>query len=305
MTYSVSSAGDLAAVCGQIAAFAVANAGFANHGTITIDGFVVQRLSKNGTYFYFGKHATGNYIKYRLGLTLLPDAWPTDLNGQQYDSFMSAQAFPGPYPNVHFYGDGTAAHMCIELSNGIFNHLSLGSITKTDTFTGGEYMTAGNYSYNMGPPNGYGDMLSPGAGNSPFFLGAGYGSSGISGYMRRPLTPVRNDYRDFASFGDPQEMQQGVAGAISNGLNMSLLRDSPNTGTQRSVMFNNYITLYDHVSDTWRLAGYIPNMRAINMRSLDLGEMVYEDWQVWPLAQRNGDSQNTVNSIEYGVAYQK
>lgn len=322
MTFQVSTAASMADISSQIAAFAVANAGFVDNGDITVNGQQIKRLSKGGIYYYFGPFAISRgysvyNLVYKLGLALLPvfpfmDASvnPNGIcQGQMEFGYMSGFAFAGPYPNLYLFTEGTCVHACVELTNGIFNHFSFGKITKTDTFTGGEYMTAGNYNgANSTPLQWYPPNSSQNV--TPFNSFSGGAGQGGSGYvLRRPPAGAFNDQRDFAPFGGVQGYYdgtlQGARGSIAEGINDRLLRDSPNQGTLRSVMLNNYIFLYDPVSKLYRSAGYIPNMRAINMQSLDLAEVIYTDWQVFPVTQRNGSSSNAPNSVEMGIAYQR
>lgn len=322
MAFQLSTAASLADVCAQIATFAVANAGFTDAGNITDGGQVVKRLVKGGIYYYFGQHtvsrgaASPNNIRFTMafnaqaifplgGVFAAANIQPTP----EVTSYMSAQAFPGPYPSLFLYTEGTCVHAVVELTNGVYNHFSFGKITKTDTFVGGEYMTAGDYT-NL--TSGFYGPLNT-ASNGAFFNATT--SNGSTTYMlKQPPGLTLNDQRAFAPFGiltsyiaqgGNPVIRQGARGSVTQGVNERLLRDSPNQGTQRSVMFNNYIFHYDDVSLLYRCSGYIPNMRVLTIRSLDLAQVIYTDWQVFPISQRNGASLSIPNSIEMGVAYKR
>lgn len=324
MAFQQTTATNVDDICAQIATFAVANAGFTNAGTTTVSSKVVQRLSKGGIHFHFGANPTGNNLKFQMGYALVAGAWPTTANGSQYFGLMSCQAFAGPYTNLFMFTDGNVVHVVVELTNGIYNHFAFGSITKTETFVGGEFMTAGFYSYiSSGTYNAYVNMTS---GNEPPFVG--YNNSGLysqsTSYMRNIEGTQYNDQRDFAPIGrtttytggttqrcsmsgpSNNNIQSGMGAADgTSSMNDPFIANEPNTATMRAIMHPNYVFTYNAANGLWRLSGHIPSMRVLNMNSIDEKELIYTDWQVFPLAQRNGSAVNTVNTGQAALAYKR
>ena len=317
MPYQITTASSIPDVCSQIAAFAVANAGFTNEGTVTISSRVVQRLSKNGMYYHFCHNFNGtNWMRMTPSKELFTTDWKNyDNNTSLYTgpypksiSYMSFQAFAGPYPGLYCFTDGKVVHVVVELTNGIYNHMSFGEMTKTDTFVGGEFMTCGYYQYISGGL--YGDLNISSNGNSPPWLNDVYVglSSQYPNWMYAPAASgVLGNRFDWIPFGNRygSDRLSGVRAQNRDGNQKVLLQRSPNTGTLRSVMFPQLLDIYDSVSGLNKPAGHIPNMRVVNMKALDEKEVIYTDWQVFPITQRNGSRVNICNSEEYAFAYKR
>lgn len=300
-------------VCAQIAAFAVANAGFTNNGTIVVSTKNIQRLSKGGTYFYFGNNNAGNggatasLVRYRMAYNLAA-TMPTSTTSQEFDAYWGFYTFPGPYTNLFLFTEGTVVHCAVELTNGIWTHMSFGHMTKTDaTIDGGAFMTASIYAYISGSiwqaPTSYQN------GNVPMWLYWANGNlnrpSFPSGYMLHRRAVPFNDYRDFAEMGVVRNGIGCFPNAAINSAYNDLVNRTPNVGTNRSIMFTNYVALHDSVSGLQKLAGYIPGMRVLNMRNIDEKEIIYTDWQVFPFSQRNGNNVNAVNTSDWAYAYKR
>lgn len=305
MAYSQTTASSLTDVITQIIAYAVANAGFTDEGSATYSGSTKYRMSKNGIYWTFYTDYTSGYyrIRVRMSYSISNTEAPTSANSQWDWTIMSAWLYGGPYPNLYMYSDGLTVHSCLEVTNGIFTHLSVGNITKTDTFTGGEYC-AGNYYERKTPSNTFYWDDSYG---SPLFTG-GYNTrintSALSYIRSVPATGYTGTEADFAGFGRIRNSQ------LANGVFMGspfdyLMRDAPNTATLRTPLFPVYIFLLDPVTGLYRSSGYVEGMRLVQMEYLNPAEIILNNWQVFPLIRQEGDSINAPVSNVWGVAYKR
>jgi hypothetical protein len=312
MAYQQTTASSMDDVCAQIVTFAVANAGFTNAGTITVNTKTIQRLLKGGIYYYFGSHNTfigqsANVVKYSLGYTASA-GFPTTANGPEFQtSYWTFQSFAGPYTNLFLFTEGTCVHAVVEMTNGIFNHFSFGKMTKTDSsIDGGEYMTAGAYAYFSGGI--YQPWTLYQNGNCSPWLSNGRANAATAAYpsymLHRKASPF-NDFRDFAMMGTVRNNLGCFPNGSWGSWNDVLVQRSPNAGTQRSVMLRNFVALHDSVSGLQKIAGYIPGMRVLSMKNLDDKEIIYTNWQVFPVTQHNGNNINIPSSGEFALAYQR
>jgi hypothetical protein len=243
-----------------------------------------------------------NAIEGRMSYSIAANVAPTNSNGQAIWTRTSLWNFSGPYSNVYMYTDSTnvAVHVAIEVAAGIYSHFSFGSIIKTDTFTGGEYIS-GNYAeYKPGTPDYlYIEFTT----NSTLFPGQifnGGGAGNYFTYMRSvPLSGSTGDEYDFlpacAQAGSGSTARLCTFGGI-NGWSGLLLRDCPNTGTLRSPMFPYYVSRLDTVSENMAIAGYVPGARIIAVDAIDAAEIVLTNWQCFPYSQK------TARDVNYNVA---
>lgn len=305
MAYSLTTASNLDDVCAQIKAFAIANAGFADAGSATVSGKTLYRLSKGGIVWHFIQYTSGNNIGCYMAYSNQSSLNAVSSAGQDLNTYMSAFAFPGPYPNLYLYTEGTCVHAVLELTTGIFNHISFGDITKTETFTGGQYLTAGYYPGTFGSPAQYYDVTSPY--QNPTFVGNFHGYNGTHGqsFVRAvPASGALNDYRDFARAGVAANSQKaGFSGP--DGMLTNLLRDSPNNATLRTPLFPMYVSLLEPVSGLLRMSGYIPGVRVIPNEMVDPASIILTDWQCFPHTQKNASTLIVAPCGNYGLAYKR
>lgn len=308
MAYSQTTASSLTDVITQIIGYAIANAGFTDEGSATYGGHTKYRMSKNGLYWTFYTDYTSGYyrIRVRMSYSISDIAAPTSANSQWDWTIMSAWIYGGPYPNLYMYSDGLTVHSCLEVTTGIFTHLSIGSITKTDTFTGGEYC-AGNYyerTYNSGGQNYFYWDDSYG---SPLFSGGWHSRSHTSllSYIRsvKP-TGATNNEADFAAFSYHRN-DQHAQGVFISGPCDYLMRDAPNTATLRTPLFPCYIFIRDQTTGLYRSSGYVEGLRLVQMEYLNPAEIILNNWQVFPLIRQEGNSIGSPVSGTWGVAYKR
>lgn len=340
MAFSQTAATSLTDVITQIMAYAVSNAGFANAGSVVLPtynfsaagGETMYRLSKGGLYWNFivttnaNQQVIKNFITGFMSnqlLTIYPtsDTAPTQAQSRPpKDSVFSAWGFSGPYTALHMYTEGTCVHAVLEITAGIYNHISLGEITKLDTFTGGQYLHMGSYQrvqsrYNTTlqineyfPEDAINPSNSPMWGGSPIDSGlaAAGTQSGPVNYIYHVLPNTSyGDQRDFAGFEAQQNNLRKASGVTCGFILDTLLRDSPNTATLRTIMFPEYIFILNYASQTYNMAGYVPGVKVVSMRGLEGKDLIYTDYQVFPLTQKNGSNVFASNSGNFGLAYRR
>lgn len=316
MAFSQTTAATIEDVIGAICSYAIANAGFTDAGSTVVNTVTHRRISKGGIYWTFWKDGTSSLTRYRIACrmsySIAPTVEPTTLNGQYDRSFCSFYNFQGPFPNVYLFSEGSCVHCVVELTTGAFTHLSLGQITKTETFVGGEYfggvyqenLTGSPQQYSFGGTN-YGSLFS--GDNS---RGTNYGGASFEAGAIRDLAgkAAYNDYRDFPAMGGtnlyPTDYRASN-GSMLYGMTHEIFRDAPNVATLRSPILPMYIFLRDPTSGLKRMSGYIPNVRLCPMKYLDNGETILNDWQVFPLVAKESDRYSYPTSGNWGVAYRK
>lgn len=310
MAYTQTTASSLQDVISQLCAFAVAQAGFTNNGTATYGGKTYHRISKGGIYWTFvdSYYSSKNHILLRMSYNISDTVSPTNLNGQWDWTVMSCWGFAGPFPTLYMFSDGSAVHGVLELTNGIFNHISFGNIQKTDTFEGGEYCASQFFDRQ------YWDV---GYNANRYYWDDHFGSTMFpGGWITRPYTSnlsyirsvqvsgVTNAEGDFAAFSNNRNNQHAIGVGV-NGILDPLMRDSPNSATLRTPLFPCYVNVRDPVTGLYRSTGYVGNIRLVNMKYVDPGEIILNDWQVFPFIQEEGTGISCPVTGNWGWAYKR
>ena len=332
MSYSLTTASSIDDVISQVCQYAVDHAGFAWESSTTVGGRTQFRISKNGLYWNFRAELYNPLmgpawrIKSYMTTVLVNLIEPTELQGQYRATMTSLWNFPGPYPSLYLFSEGTCVHMVLEVTTGVFTHMSFGAIAKTDNFVGGEYLVGNFADYRSSYPNSLGQYpylpeLTNGYQSIAFLgdNGVGTATGGLPSqayhysYVRNVLdNPPTKAYGNFATVGlavsfavgPGTELQcAGMAGA--GGMTDRIFRDAPNLGTLRSPIFPMYVTLRDPISSLRFLAGHIPNVRLCPMKYLDPGEIILTDWIVFPYIAKESNLVNYPSSGNYGLAYRR
>ena len=307
MTYSVGTATGTPDVISQLTAFAVTNCGFTAQADQAVSGSrTMKRISKGGIYWHFVPYASGNgilcFMSYALETTDVPGTTST---AQPYGTRMSAWSFASSFPNLYLYTDDSdVVFACVELTTGIFNHIGFGTITKTETFTGGEFITAGDCEATFVSASVTYFQDVDASTNKAVYQGQ-YATSGTttgSSFLR--ISGTNSDYRDFAPLGGTLNSNRAGFSAVK-GLNQEIMRDAPNAATFRTPMFPMYVAILDPVSSLYRLSGYIPSIRVVPNKYVDPAELLLTDWQCFPLTQKNATGLLCSPCGNYGLAYER
>jgi hypothetical protein len=323
----------------DIVTFAVANAGFTEMTKITTglpagnttDMYI---LEKNGIYWWFlGMQRTdadfGTYgeIDCRMMLTLpTVSNMETEADGTYRKSRYALLNRPsGPYTNSFLYSaTGDSVSLVLEITPGVFTHMSFGTVNKFGTWTGGEFLTGESiYMYNAySVANGfqaswnsvitnYGSMAFDNGYNSGYYV------NGLFSYVYHPVNSY-GDNRDFAmirggavSAGVPDYNQRArfqgcyYDGSSGDSLIQPLMYRSPNSFNQRAGLFPTYLMLYDEVSQRWLLAGHVEGVRHLRIDLLTPKETIEVEWDIYPHYQKTGDQMVAPISGPFGLAYRK
>ena len=316
MAFMQTTASTIDDVIGAICAYAVANAGFTDAGTTVVNTVTHRRISKGGLFWTFWKDGTSLATRYRIACrisyTIADNVEPDQTNGQYGRTYTSFYNFQGPFPNVYLFSEGTCVHCVVELTTGAFTHMSIGQITKTETFVGGEYV-ASMYQDSWG-----GDPIKYNFGNTGSGLlftgdnarGTNPGGASFGGGVIRDLAgkAAYNNSRDFPAIGGTNNYPadyRACCGSSMFGPNSEIFRDAPNVATLRTPVFPMYMFLRDPTSGLKRMSGYIPNVRLCPMDYLDNGETILNDWQVFPMVAKESDRLSFPVSGNWGLAYRK
>lgn len=322
----------------DVVAFAVANAGFTEMTKITTglpagnttDMYI---LEKNGIYWYFigmqradADFGTYGEIDCRMMLTMPTVAnMETQTDGAYRKSRVALLNRPsGPYTNYWLYSaTGDSVSLALEITPGIFTHMSFGTVNKFGTWTGGEFLTgemfymtaaysaASGFQDYWAVPGGYGQMS--------FCTGYHYSYStlGFFGYVYHPVNSY-GDHRDFAAIAggaisssapwfNQRARFQGCYTDASAGdsLIQVLMQRSPNAFNERTALFPTYLTLYDEVSQRYILAGHVEGVRHARIDLLTPKETIEVEWDVYPHSQKTGDQLVAPISGNFGLAYRR
>lgn len=203
----------------------------------------------------------------------------------------------------HMFSDGNHSHCAVEWLGGVYQHISVGSLTKYGTWTGGLYVTGTYWDRNQVNGNNY--IAWDEVFHSRPFDGRRTGSGGVSGH-------VRADYmgQTVAHFGN-----NNFAGNTAFGLQLwdkrYTLDRSPNAFNGRALLVPIEITLglEDSIDPTHHIPlGRVENCAYINITNLNPGDTILTDWMVFPLSAKNSGGTTTagyINSLNYGIAYRK
>lgn len=323
----------------DLVAFAVNEAGFTEHTKITAglpagnttDMYI---LSKGGIYWWFlGMQRTdadfGTYgeLECRMMLVLPTVAnMETEASGMYRKLKVALLNRPsGPYTNYWLYSaTGDSVSLVLEITPGVFTHMSFGAVNKFGAWTGGQYLT-GETCYMANAYNaasGFGTTWNTFISNyAQMAFDTGYAQSyysqGHVGYVYNPVNSY-GDNRDFALIrgttpvsGTPDYYQrarfQGCYqdSASGDSLIQRLMHRSPNSFNQRSGLFPTYLTLYDQTSQRYLLAGHVEGVRHVRIDLLTPKETIEVEWDIYPHYQKTGDHMVAPVSGNFGLAYRR
>ena len=330
MSYEATAAvADLDTLLDNLMDFAAAN-GFTKETTLTGTGETTDMyiLSRSGMYWWFigrslsdGEFGSYGVIDMRMQKTaptvanrenVIADAPSVEGQRELTRCFLSDNT-NGSYTNTYFHADSNVVHAAIELSSGVYTHLSFGVINKYGSWTGGEFLTATHVS----------DIASEYAASTGFSLNESYtdlifggndSANGITGYVYYPYE-TQGDERDWAAFHtaavDTEGRRVRPMATIAEATSPigDLLAESPNTFNSRSVMLPTYLFMRDNRATVgtlkYILIGDVTNARIVNMNLIDAGSTIYEGWVVYPQFQKSGDEFKTPITDWRGIAIKK
>ncbi|MBL4904274.1 MAG: hypothetical protein JKY62_16750 [Desulfocapsa sp.] len=329
----------LDAFISSFVAFAVANAGFTNESSITINGGAnnLYRISKTvdtiKTYWWFTDDdiTSDNVFSATRVLGRMMHVLPTEANmetlgdGQRYPSAMGIWDTSPNYTGSAFFTDGLSVFTLLEVTSGVFAHFSFGHITKASVFDGGAYVVGNNFQAVSGKAS-WRNIVDGSHNSSSMVFGgrANLGNSTIKapGYVQFNLGG--SDNKDFTKFGGEDHSSDGAevgaSGTIPPNYNSALTvntslgwsiwdlmaKNTPSEATFRAPLFPTYIVRNNPANIfQCQIIGHVPNVTGVNMKLLNNKDLVNTDWRVFSLAQKGTDGSSFTPAGEFGIAYRE
>lgn len=339
MPFSIGSSATLDDFISSLLAFAVANAGFAAQTTVQSSagsGSVnIRTVSKGGVYWsmhyhsaYLGTTSPGvvgvrAYMAYgnpTAGVNVSTSSLaPTALNStaQSHFTMMAHYGYTGAYANHWLYTDGTCVHGILELSSGIYGHISFGLMTKQGTWTGGEYVSANSAStlsgnwYNWGLGSDRTQSVFSGQWCGNLLYGGDtcirMNNAGVSADFWRANQQI------FGSSMNSTSLFMSAKSTVSPsrstpGHPMGLILSyAPSTSTWRSPMLP-ILFMRGVASGTVYVLGRIPRVTFTRMTDdMPNASLIHTDWRVFPIFSRLTTTTSTVapGSGNWAIAYRE
>jgi hypothetical protein len=304
MAYSEQTASSPDDIINKIAVFAVANGWTAERNTLAgANRTLTLRYATTTDYIHVYNTDTSNILI--LGSVTYNGA-TTPILQTQRSAPATANIGVGPYTKIYMFASATPSphiHCVIEMTGGIFRHLSFGLVDKLGTWTGGTYVDATYWNTTVGPsvPQSYNTWNSPlFDSNSPNYS---YASHNFAGSMRCdiPLDSRVNAWAHLTSVA-PYRAYTGLFGGTSN--------SSSSTGNgylstqflnRNEPPFSGQVTLGAiaieilRVGGLYSIAGTFPNVRFLSMLRFNPGQEVTvgsDVWKIFPMARKGTTTVN-------------
>lgn len=314
MAYTVGTSANTTEFLVKLVAFAASN-GFTNENSVVAaDGRTVHRLSKGGgvTWYFAAQTSNAGFVG-RMGYSNFPVIGGSiDAPGTAFQASptqFTTWAFTNAFVQHYFFASNGCVHAVVEISAGIYNHISFGTVTKWGNWPGGEYLTAGYY--NSSNAGAYRDW------NSnyhcrPFNDLAHSMLTGSSSYIRAQETSIGTDFKSMqGGYNSTCGMFVGIGG-ITDGegpMYTQVMRDSPSQFTARSPIFPGLVRRYDYEQNSGlsSLAGVVPNVGFVKFtQDMNAKDLINVNWQIFPITVRTGGDQSVAStSYEYALAYKR
>lgn len=331
MTYATGTATDLEDLLAKLSTFAVTTHGGWTQGYLnTTNGWFELHKGNLSVSFKWTKAATPQHLSVHqatafVGVGTAPGAHTAD-SGNGFNTTTTghtnanlltercvSQIGNGPYPAYYFFGGTDYIHVVVETVTGTFRHFGFGTIDKFgDNWVGGEY-AYGHFQEQA--TNG----LAVDPNTQVLFDGVGATSERLISATIRIASGLAN---------------QGAAvwGVVNTLASASLLNDTAGNvrrqihggfrcgmaargfGNMSGSISNGQIPLYS-ISAFYRdpsnarvyLLGYMPDIRAVNVRNFEPAQEVVigsDTWKIFPMSIRTNAAVagRTFNS---GIAYRK
>jgi hypothetical protein len=312
MSYSTGSATTVVNMMSAFRSFAVANAGMTlsinrteqvpSASVDPLDAYTVICLSKTGQHWWF-RYRSNKVFGFPCSSNAGAD-WANITNRPLNDSELTP--IFEPFTSYHLHSEGSMVHAALEMSNGSWTHMNIFSLTKYGSFTGGHGLGVTNCLTD----SSFGPDISGTYHNYMFGTPAMNDGGGL--FMSRMYLPYNG--KQYANIGVPiSHSSTDYNGALFahhvNGVGDRILRDCPNAFNGRTFGVRMEAFLLDNApggSGLWLPLGYIPNIRAINIKDLNPKDVINTDWLAFPCQAKNAFLLNTyANSVNRGWAVRK
>lgn len=225
-------------------------------------------------------------------------------------NYAEANCGVGPYANIFMFADSDPAahvHVVIEMSGGVFRHISFGTLDKLGAYTGGTYFDASNWTSSEQYTNSWNNR------NRALFDCNSLNSARYGG--ARCDIPVDSRSNAWALLRD------GVSYQSFTGLYGGLSEQSSGEGylmtqfyNRNNPPFSGQVTLGAIRIDVSRPGGFrspigvVPNVRYLNMARYSPGQEITvgsDTWKVFPMCRKGSGAQGSPYSQNHAYAYKK
>ncbi len=224
---------------------------------------------------------------------------------------------PGPYTSYHFFEDDGYCHVVVEYSSGLYRHFGMGQLSLiTAAFTTGDYSFGTFWAQGTGDidvpldsthANAWGGTTrqSPYTRSTSIYL-PGWTDGGTGKWYQESQTILGND-----PDGDPINALTIHGYSAGNLYNFMGINASQLNGFKPLMPIAVYTDYIPGDPDRWRLVGYAPDLRIINLDGVTVGEELSvggETWVAFPIVRKlfvPGTTFNEEQSYNFGYAYRK
>ncbi len=294
--------------------FATANGWTQNQAPAAVSPFH-GGINRGTTYVQFADGADSTNMS-----MFISTGWDASAAGNQpgdSGAEMRVTQIDGPHENYWFFEQDTYIHVVVEYDAGLFRHFGFGQINKVGTWTGGDYA--------------YGHEWSQGSNSddigSAFHYTAFDGTGPVNTSRSWTMRVSGADIADYAS--ESPTRVWGFGGDTNdsrndnNGVPSIPLRSTGRSRFHQEAFYsipesqlNAFkplipIPIYTTIGatpDIYRLVGFVPDMRWINMTGIDPAEEISvggNTWTCFPVTRKKRDQDNTEESANLGIAYRR
>jgi hypothetical protein len=226
----------------------------------------------------------------------------------------------GPFTNHYFFTDGpspTYAHVVLEYAPGLYRHMSFGKLVKFGDWTGGEYACGhvwDSSTFAKDTPKATSHHIPFDATNNQVYAHAD--TIHAEGLPNHPANPNDRWLVSWAgeigmtNDGDGNARGYAIGGARDGFLQNALgpYRANPNNGYVPLIPVQVWYREDFVTPDGWRLLGYAPDIRVINIGNMEAGDeftVGSDTWKVFPWVRKQYLQNDTDESWNAGFAYKK
>ena len=232
---------------------------------------------------------------------------------------VETNGMPGPFTAYHFFAGASPdyLHVVVEVSAGVFKHFHIGSLSPFGAIADGSYATGSRWQYNSGPDTNFPDHQN--YHNYPFGCGTDdqlrgpsvlrVDTDGVSPKWNR----FDSNYTTPAGYRATSVVLQSTSfySDVWRSPGYALFNGSPNAFNGLTVLIPMPVFV-ERASAKFSPAGYVKDVRFVNMKNLTAGETLTigtDQWLVFPAIQKtatwNVSGVLTPSSGYYGYAYKK
>jgi hypothetical protein len=207
------------------------------------------------------------------------------------------QGFAGLSTKYHFFSGTTSTgeycNVVLEGAAGVFWHLAFGTCEKAGSYSGGQYMTATNFTDGVNEATWAFNVNNGFPGSGAAWLRADDDFTGVS------VTTDGGDSRWFQHIAFA-----GNYGATSSQMFAPLYQGGLQAWNQRSSLCPIWLHAWNSTSPSYaatafKILGHIPDVRFISMDGREPGETLTiggDDWLIFPMHMKRTTNQDTVTA---------